>query len=142
MLERASLAIIALIFLTLSSTLVHADWDPLRFSDENTLEFLTVRAEDGEHWSPVWLVVVDGDVYIRLGKRAASRIETNSRAPLTSIRIAGEEFADVLAEPMPGMAEKVAAAMKDKYWTDVFVRYVDHPLTIRLRPVPADPAVP
>ena len=32
------------------------------------------------------------------------------------------------------MAEKVAAAMGDKYWSDVFVRFFSHPLTLRLAP--------
>ncbi len=63
------------IALTLTTAAVaNADWNPQAFSTENTLEFLTT--EDGvEHWSTVWLVVIDGQVYIRLGSRAAARIE-------------------------------------------------------------------
>lgn len=113
-----------------------AGWEPERYHDEDILEFLTVDAEDGDHWSKVWLVVIDGDVYVRLGKRAASRMETSTRYPKTAVRVAEEEFPDVTAESVPAMAEAVMKAMKEKYWTDIFVRYVDHPLTMRLRPTP------
>jgi hypothetical protein len=32
------------------------------------------------------------------------------------------------------MADAVAQAMADKYWSDVFVRFFSHPLTLRLVP--------
>jgi len=32
------------------------------------------------------------------------------------------------------MAAAVAAAMREKYWSDVLVRHFDHPLTMRLTP--------
>jgi hypothetical protein len=92
-------------------------------------------AADGDgHWSKVWLVVVDGDVYIRLGSRAARRIEGNTNAPLVKIRVAGERFDGVVAEPTPDMAEAVGEAMAEKYWSDALIRYFPHPLTVRLRP--------
>jgi hypothetical protein len=111
-----------------------AGWDPARHAGESTLEFLTVSPDEGEHWSRVWLVVLDDQVYIRLGSRAAARMTQNTRAPIVSIRIAKEEFADVEAIAVPEMAEAVAAAMAEKYSTDIFVRYLDHPLTMKLRP--------
>jgi hypothetical protein len=111
-----------------------AGWDPARHTDESTLEFLTVSPEDGEHWSTVWLVVIDDQLYIRLGSRAAARMNENIRAPIVSIRIAKEEFSEVEAIAVPEMAEAVAAAMAEKYSTDIFVRYLDHPLTMKLRP--------
>lgn len=111
-----------------------AGWDPARYTDESTLEFLTVSPEDGEHWSTVWIVVIDEQVYIRLGSRAAARMNENTRAPIVSIRIAKEEFAEVEAIAAPEMADAVAAAMAEKYTTDVFVRYLAHPLTMKLRP--------
>ena len=40
------------------------------------------------------------------------------------------------------MAERVAGAMADKYATDFLVRYMDHPLTMKLRPQVASPATP
>ena len=125
---RLALVIAAL---TLTTAVASADWNPQAFSSENTLEFLTV--EDGvEHWSTVWLVVIDGQVYIRLGSRAAARIEGNATKPDVKIRIAGQTFDKVKAEPVPDMAGPVAKAMGDKYWSDVFVRHFSHPLTMRL----------
>jgi hypothetical protein len=32
------------------------------------------------------------------------------------------------------MADRVAVAMGEKYWSDVFVHYFPHPLTMRLEP--------
>ena len=109
-------------------------WDPQAFSKESTLEFLTVGASEGEHWSTVWLVVIDGDLYIRLGSRAAGRMEQNTTAPYVKLRIAGQQFDRVKAEPAPDKVPQVAAAMGDKYWSDVLVRHFNHPLTMRLVP--------
>ncbi|MBX3028063.1 hypothetical protein KF840_24515 [bacterium] len=127
------LAVAAIAALTLTNPVAAADWNPQAFSGEQTLEFLTV--ENGEeHWSTVWLVVVDGQVYIRLGSRAAGRIAGNATAPYVKIRIAGQTFDRVRAESVPDMADAVATAMADKYWSDVFVRHFSHPLTMRLTP--------
>jgi hypothetical protein len=114
-----------------------AEWDPASYRELDTLQFFTYDAEDGEHWSTVWLVVIDNDVYIRLGARAASRMETSTLAPKTTVRIDDEDF-PVIAEAVPTMAQAVADAMKEKYWTDVFVRWINHPLTMRLRLEPPD----
>lgn len=38
------------------------DWDPGAFKDESTLKFMSLRDSGREHWSPVWLVVVGGDL--------------------------------------------------------------------------------
>jgi len=129
---RTVFSMILLFGLVLSVQPCRAEWDPEAFRNEETLEFLTVGAAEGEHWSPVWLVVLDGQVYIRLGSRAAGRIEGNTTAPYLGVKIAGEQFARVRADPAPDMAEPVAAAMADKYWSDLFVRYFSHPLTMRL----------
>ena len=118
----------------LATSMAWADWDPARFSELDTLDFLTVGPDDDEHWSRVWLVVLDGDVYVRLGSRAADRIEGNTRAPLVDVRIGEETFTGVRVEPMPDMTERVAEAMAEKYSTDVLVRYLAHPLTARLVP--------
>lgn len=112
-----------------------ADWNPQAFATEDTLEFLTVGPEEGEYWSPVWLVVIDGEVYIRLGSRAAGRMEANTMTPFVKVRIAGQEFDRVEAISTPEMAEAVEKAMGEKYWSDVFIRYFPHPLTMRLVPV-------
>ena len=53
------------------------------------------------------------------------------------VRISGHEFDHVRAEPAPEMAERVAAAMAAKYWSDLLIRFARHPLTVRLSvPVP------
>lgn len=114
-----------------------AAWDPTRYTEESTLDFLTVSPEDGEHWSRVWLVVIDDQIYIRLGSRAVARIEANTRAPIVSVRVAKEEFTQVEAVSVPEMTEAVAAAMAEKYTTDILVRYFDHPLTMKLIPAQA-----
>jgi hypothetical protein len=109
-------------------------WDANAFRDLDTLDFLTVRPNEGEHWSRVWLVVVDGVVYIRLGSRAADRMQGHSGAPFVKVRIAGHEFDRVRAEPAPEKVTEVAAAIADKYWSDAFIRFIPHPLTMRLVP--------
>jgi len=127
--------VLVLIALTLTAAAANADWAPQTFSSENTLEFLTV--EDGaEHWSTVWLVVIDGQVYIRLGSRAAGRIEANATKPYVKVRIAGQTFDKVKAAAVPDKADAVAKAMGEKYWSDVFVHHFSHPLTMRLTPEP------
>jgi hypothetical protein len=111
-------------------------WDPRALAKENTLDFLTVGPEEGEHWSRVWVVAVDDHLYLRLGRRAASRFEKNTQAPWVKVRIAGREFDRVRAQPAPDMADRVAAAMAEKYWTDILVRYSSHPLIVRLSVTP------
>ncbi len=116
--------------------------EPERYVEEDTLEVLTVGPEEGEHWSYVWLVVLDGEVYVRLGTKAAERMNANTRAPLTSVRITGEEFPEVESISTPDMADRVQEAMADKYATDIVVRYMAHPLTMKLRPAVPSPVVP
>ena len=119
--------------LVLGAGAARADWTPSAFASEDTLEFLTI--EDGEeHWSPVWLVVIDDQVYLRLGSRAAGRYEGNASKPYVKVRVAGQQFDKVLADPAPAMADAVSSAMAEKYWSDVFIRYFAHPLTVRLTP--------
>ena len=116
-----------------------ASWDPAAFRDLDTLEFRTVGPAEGEHWSTVWLVVVDDQVYVRLGSRAAERMQQHTEKPIVAVRIGGKEYPRVVAEEHADMADRVAAAMREKYWTDVLVRYAPHPLTMQLRPEAAAP---
>jgi hypothetical protein len=109
-------------------------WDAESFRNEDTLDFFTAVPDEGEHWSRVWLVVLDGTVYIRLGSRAASRMEKHSGAPVVKVRIAGQEFDRVRADATPDKATAVAEAMGDKYWSDALIRFLPHPLTMRLVP--------
>jgi hypothetical protein len=125
-------AFAAVSIMAVADTGYAAEWDPAKFASEDVLEFRSVNTDGEEHWSKVWLVIVDGDVYIRLGNRAAGRIEENVEAPYVGIRIAGDQFDGVLTEPKPEMAERVAEAMAAKYTTDIFVSWVEHPLTLKL----------
>jgi hypothetical protein len=59
-------------------------------------------------------------------------VERNVNKPYLGLRIAGQEFPRVRGEPAPEMAGRVAAEIKEKYWSDVFIRFFSHPLTLRL----------
>ncbi len=111
-------------------------WTPQLFQNESTLQFYTTNSAGEGHWSRVWVVVIDGQPYIRLGSQAASRINGNTDAPYVKIRIGGQEFDHVTAQSAPEMTDKVAAAMHDKYWADILVQYEHHELTMRLVPAP------
>jgi hypothetical protein len=108
------------------------EWTPDRWRDEDTLQLHTVDAE-GPYDFPVWLVVLDGDLYVRLGSRAARRVEGSTTWPALGVDVGGRHFARVQAESVPAMAEAVNEAMAEKYWSDVFIRFFSHPLTLRLR---------
>ena len=109
-----------------------AAWTPHAYAGANTIELRTVAAGEGEHWFPVWVVVIDDQVYVRLGPRAAGRIEKNQAAPYVGVRILGQQFERVRAEPVPEDAGRVAKAMAAKYWSDLIVHHFSHPLTLRL----------
>jgi hypothetical protein len=109
-------------------------WNPNAWTKESTVELRTTCPGEGEHWFPVWLVVLDGDVYVRLGNRAVGRVECNQTKPEVAVRIAGMEFEHVRLEPAPADVERVAAAMRAKYWGDVLVHWMSHPMTARLVP--------
>jgi hypothetical protein len=122
------------LFLSYLTVLAAEEWNPQSFAKEDTLEIRTVRATEGEYWFPVWLVVIDDHVYVRLGERAADRVKKNTTSPYLGVKIAGHQFDAVKAEETPEMAERVARAMAEKYWSDIFVRFMSHPLTLRLLP--------
>ena len=111
-----------------------AEWKPRAYASESTLDLRTTAPGEGDHWFPVWLVVLDDQVYVRLGTRAAGRIERNTTKPYVGVRIAGQQFDRIKGVAAPESAERVARAMADKYWSDVLVRHMDHPLTMRLAP--------
>ncbi|TMA37434.1 MAG: hypothetical protein E6J79_10430 [Deltaproteobacteria bacterium] len=111
-----------------------AEWKPRTYASENRLELRTTAPGEGDHWFPVWVVVLDDQVYVRLGTRAAGRIERNTTKPYVGVRVAGEQFERIKGVPAPESVERVARAMADKYWSDVIIRHMDHPLTLRLVP--------
>ncbi len=129
--------VVALWLLGASACAQHAtvpQWDAKAFRELDTLAFLTVGPTEGPHRSTVWLVELDDEVYIRLGSRAAARMRANTTNPHVSVRIGGREYERVRAEEVADEADRVADAMAAKYWSDVFVRFVPHPLTMRLEP--------
>ncbi len=113
---------------------VAADWTPDAWTGERTVDLTTVGPTEGPHTFPVWLVVLDGQLYVRLGSRAAARIEESTTKPYVGVTIAGQHFDKVKGEPAPDMAARVGTAMGEKYWSDVLIKYFSHPLTLRLAP--------
>ena len=107
-------------------------WDPDAFRGQSTLEIMTIGTEEGEHWTKLWWVVVDGQVYVQLGDPAFKRVLENFARPYVEVKIAGQKFDRVRLEAAPDMKDKVAAAMAAKYpRDDVFLRQ-SHPTTVRL----------
>ena len=131
---RGSSAVLALALLAASSAA--AEWTPRAYTGANTLELRTIAPGEAAHWFSVWVVVIDDQVYVRLGPRAAGRIEKNVAAPYVGVRILGQQFERVRAEPAPDHAAPVANAMAAKYWSDLIVHHFSHPLTLRLVPEP------
>jgi hypothetical protein len=125
-----------LILLVVATSAAAAEWTPELWVDEDTLELRTTDPGADPHWSPVWVAVVEDQLYVRLGRRAAGRIERNTTAPHVGVRIAGREFPRVRAELAPAMADRVARELAEKYWTDILIRFFPHPMTLRLVPDP------
>lgn len=95
---------------------------------------MTTEPEVGEHWSKLWVVVIDGQPYVRLGDRAYGRVQRNTTSPNVKLKVGDQEFDKVKLEEMPDMKDKVAAAMADKYFMDKLIRYESHPMVARLVP--------
>ena len=128
----------------IAAAAVGGQWDPAAWVKEDTLQLGTTAPNEGEHWFKVWLVVIDGQLYVRLGSRAAGRVESNTTAPYLGVEIAGQRFERVRGVPAPEYAERVGKAMAEKYTSDIFVHLFSHPLTLRLVPEvpPAAPTAP
>ena len=126
-----------LVLALLAAPSAAAEWTPRAYAGANTLELRTIAPGEPAHWFSVWLVVIDDQVYVRLGPRAAGRIEKNVAAPYVGVRILGQQFERVRAEPARDHAAPVANAMAAKYWSDLVVHHFSHPLTLRLAPEPA-----
>ena len=125
-------AIAATVALLVATSADAATWRPEAWAAENTVELRTQARGEEPHWFPVWVVVIDGQVYVRLGSRATERVESNVTKPMLGLRVGGEEFPAVRGVPAPEATEMVNAAMAGKYWSDLAVRLFSHPLTLRL----------
>ncbi|HKM99518.1 MAG TPA: hypothetical protein VJX23_03310 [Candidatus Binataceae bacterium] len=115
-------------------------WDPVVFQEASTIKIMTTEPDVGEHWSNLWVVVIAGQPYVRLGDRAYGRIQKNTTSPYVKLKVADQEFDQVKVEEMPDMKEKVAAAMAEKYWMDLLIRHESHPTVARLVPESPPPA--
>jgi len=112
------------------------------FRDASTIKIMTTEPDVGEHWSNLWVVVIDGQPYVRLGDRSYGRIQKNTTSPYVKLKVADKEFDKVKVEEMPDMKVKVAAAMADKYWMDILIRHESHPMVARLVPEAPPPETP
>lgn len=126
--------LLAILLRTVPAAAAPADWSPARWANENTLQLTTDRPDEGAYTFPVWLVVLDDQLYVRLGGRAADRVQHSKSAPDVGLTVAGKHFEHVRCQPVPDVAPRVAEAMAQKYWSDMFIHYFPHPLTCRLVP--------
>jgi hypothetical protein len=112
------------------------EWTPAAWADENTVELRTTDPGTEPHWFPVWHVVLDDRLYVRLGSRAAGRFDRNATKPIVGVRIGGKTFERVRGVVEPEMTARIDDAMREKYWLqgDVIVRRIDHPYYMRLEP--------
>ena len=133
---RIATSLLSLVILLSAPAAFAADWTPETWAAEDTIQFRSDCPEEGEHWSYIWMVVLDGAAYVRLGSQSAGRFDCSTSKPLTSIRVAGQQFDNVEMIQAPEMAERVAAAMHEKYWSDFTVSWMHHPYTMRLTPKP------
>src|SRR5512136_2581054 len=85
-------ALLATVALLQAASSIAAQWNPAAFAKEDTLKLRTIGPEEGEYWFPVWLVVIDDQVYVRLGSRAAWRVQRNSTPPFLGVKVAGQQF--------------------------------------------------
>ncbi len=115
-------------------------WDLDQFRQASTIEIMTTEPDVGEHWSKIWVVVIDGQPYVRLGERSYGRIQHSTTSPYVKLRLGEQEFDKVKLDEMPDMKDKVAAAMADKYWMDILIRHESHPAVARLVPEAGAPA--
>ena len=60
-------------------------WDPSTFRDASTIQVMTTEPEVGEHWSNLWVVVIDGQPYVRLGDRSYGRVQRNTTSPYVKL---------------------------------------------------------
>src|SRR2546425_8965965 len=90
------------------------EWKPRAYASESTLELRTTAPGEGDHWFPVWLVVLDDQVYVRLGMRAAGRGESNTTKAHGRVRIAAQPVHRIKRGAAPGAVATVGGAMAGK----------------------------
>src|SRR5262245_55311670 len=131
---RIALLLLSTLLLATPATAAPPDWKPAAWASETTLQLTTDRPDEGSYTFPVWLVVVDDQVFVRLGGRAADRVQKSKSAPYVGVTVAGKRFEHVRCEPAPEQAARVAEAIGHKYTSALLIRFFPHPLTCRLVP--------
>ncbi|MGO9606115.1 MAG: hypothetical protein ACLQAT_22445 [Candidatus Binataceae bacterium] len=73
----ANLTVLSFVLLIAFAPTARADdktvpgWEPAVFRDASTIKIMTTQPDVGEHWSNLWVVVIDGQPYVRLGDRVS-----------------------------------------------------------------------
>src|SRR2546428_11312820 len=75
-----------LLSILLAAPSAAAEWTPRAYAGASTIELRTVAAGEGEHWFPVWAVVVGDPGYVRLGPRARGPVGDDHAAPPVGLR--------------------------------------------------------
>jgi hypothetical protein len=114
--SAATLAL-ALAFTAAAPAQASTDWQAVAAVD--TIEVITRDADGSERVTTIWLVVVDGQPYIRTG--SSSWFENVERDPNVALRIEGQDHpvrAELVPESDPTW-ERAQQAFRDKYgWSD------------------------
>ena len=114
-----TLALAVLLLVASGAAAEPIDWNAL--AAEDTVVILTREADGAVRETTVWLVVVDGQGYVRTGNTHWH--ENIARDPKIGVRVAGHEHA-VTAEPIgdPALRAKINAAYGQKYgFSNTFV---------------------
>src|SRR3989442_9535844 len=91
-----------------------AEWKPRTYASESTLDLRTTAPGEGDHWFPVWLVVLDDQVYVRLGTRAAGSVRRHTTNPQRRVRHPGPQLHRIKGEAPPQAAQRGARPAGDK----------------------------
>jgi hypothetical protein len=116
---KASLAVLVSLFFTAVAAAA-PEWDSL--ADERVVEILTTNEDGSRRETKVWLVVLDGQGYIRTGStRWFANVERNP--DVVVLRAAGAEHpvrAELLADE--AVIERLDDLFREKYgWSDRLV---------------------
>jgi hypothetical protein len=120
-----TLALAVLLLVASSAAAAPVDWNAV--AAEQTVVILTREADGAPRETTVWLVVVDGQGYIRTGD---THWHGNIvREPQIGVRIAGADY-PVKAEHVtdPALRAKIQAAYAEKYgYSNTFVGWFGNP---------------
>ncbi len=127
----ASVILAAVVLLSAASSRAWA-WDVASIAQRDTIRLQTDCPGEGPYTFPVWVVAVDGHVFVRLGSRAADRVECAGHSTV-GVEI-GTQHYDVRWYAAPELVSRVDAAMAAKYPSDLLIRWFPHRLVARLDP--------